>query len=315
MNQSPKLSHWQTSRSLARSAWQVLQRDRSLSWLPVLSGLLIAGVLGISAWAIVATSTFQNGVASNGDTIIRGPLAEPGALAIGFYLLVLLAITYVGTLFNGALVAGALQRFRGNKPSVSSALAASSRRAGSLMTFGLFSATIGTLLRIGEERIPIISQILSWAAGAAWAVVSMFAVPVIVSSQKRVGPIAATKKSFEVIRKTWGENIILMGGIGLLAIISIAIYFAVGALITAGVGALLQSSGVSQSVMASAFEIGAIIAIAIFLLIMLILTVLSAIVKAAVYHYATTGQAPELFERDIVRACFTPKKAREIFTS
>ena len=315
MSNSPKLSRWQASKSLAKSAWQVLRRDRTLGWLPILSGISVLLILAIAVTLVITTSTFHNGVAGSGEFFMTGPLVDPGVTAVGFYVAVVLLITFVSTLFDGALIAGALQRFGGKTPTVASSLAAARRRLGSLFGFGIFSTIIGTLLRSTEEHVPVFAQISSAIAGAAWAVASMFAIPVIVSSPKKVGPIAATKQSVAVIKKTWGENIILSGGIGIIALLSIVGFFAAVSLIVAVGSAILQGTGASADMMAASFEFFAVVTGIAFVGLIVVLTMISAIIKSAVYHYATTGKAPNAFERDVVQACFTTKKARNVFTA
>lgn len=45
----------------------------------------------------------------------------------------------------------------------------------------------------------------------------------------------------------------------------------------------------------------------------LLFSTLSGIVKAALYHYATTGESPTTFNKNLLKASMTPKKAKKIF--
>lgn len=131
--------------------------------------------------------------------------------------------------------------------------------------------------------------------GMAWSAVTYFVVPVIVV--ERMGPIAATKKSFSILKKTWGESLTANFGIGF-------VVFAVSLLgiipIMLGVAAL--GAGIVPVGIAG---IG--IGVVILLVVSLISSALHTIIIGALYLYAAEGKVPEQFDEDVFRHAFAHK--------
>lgn len=307
-----KRSRWQTSKSLARSAWNVLKLDRKLAGIPLLSAgitILLAIILGATILLIASTQETANG------SVLPSIFTDVTWQTLVFYAGIYLLFTFITTYFSGALIAGLLQRFSGESPTMKSSLDAARAHIGSLLKFSLLTGTIGYLLQLLEEKMPLAGKIATWVLGAAWSIASMFAIPVIVSSKKKIGPFEATRESAGVIKKTWGETLVLDVGIGLVAILSMVVYFVT----MAGIGALtafiLDTSGAGS--LATGIGLGSVgfLGVVGLMVLVIVFTMMSATVKAAIYHYATTGEAPEGFEQEIIRASFTPAKARGVFGS
>ncbi len=319
MNQTPTApapSRWQTSKSLARSAWRVLKLDRNLIGIPMLSAASTMLVVIAAGLTLFLTTNFNETKAPDGATLFySGPLVDPTWISFLFYATLYLTLTFMGTFFSAALVAGLLQRFRGEKPTVTSAFSTARAHLGSLFRFALVTAIIGYILQVIEERVPLAGKIATWIAGAAWSIASMFAIPVIVSTKNNIGPFAATRRSAGIIKETWGETVILSIGIGLVSMLSIVAFMVTMGTIGVLTASILNANNAGTVV--TGISIGAIGFMGAVGLIglSLLFTMLSAVVKAAIFHYATTGQAPEGFEQDILRASFTPKKARGVFSA
>ena len=264
---------------------------------------------------IVFTTTMQSGASQNGDQIFVGPFFDNKPLAVGFGICFYLALTFVGTFFSGALIAGLLERFRGGTPTVGSVLATARQHTSPLFAFALLTGTIGYILNAIEERVPFAGQVATWLVGATWAVASMFAIPVIVGSSKKVGPLAATKQSVGIIKKTWGENVILNSSIGLVALASIVAFVVASAGIGVVGGIVVNALHVSTMTTAIVGLAYGVLAIGGFVALCLLITMLSAAAKAAIYYYATTGTAPHMFEREVLQASFTKREARKVFSA
>lgn len=264
--------------------------------------------------AFVTTTNFTPTTAADGSTLLySGPLIDPTWVSVVFYATLYLTLTFITTYFSAALVAGLLQRFKGEQPTVKSAFSTANTHISSLFRLSLLTATIGFVLQSIEDRVPLAGKIATWIAGAAWSVASMFAIPAIVSTTENIGPINATRRSVDIIKKTWGETVILSIGIGLVSMLSIIAF-----MVTMGAAGILTASILSTTSAGTAVigvSLGAIGLVGFVGLVglTLLFTMLSAVVKAAIFHYATTGQAPQGFEQDILRASFTPKKARGVF--
>lgn len=306
----PKLSRWQTSKSLARSAWHVLKLDKGLVGLPIISAIIAVIISVVVGAAFFLTSSFTE---SNNGIEMTGPLMNVSWISIIFYLAVYLLLTFVATYFSAALVAGLLQRFQGKSPTVKSSLKMANENISSLIKFSVLTGVIGYVLQAIEEHVPLAGKVTTWLVGGAWSIASMFALPVIVSSKEKIGPFKATRKSINIIKKTWGETAILNVGIGLVALLSIVTFIAVMTAIGALTAYVVSAASASNLVVGVSFGAVGVVGVIGLVAMALLFTMLSSIVKAAIYHYATTGESPEGFEKEIVRASFTPEKASKVF--
>ena len=85
-----------------------------------------------------------------------------------------------------------------------------------LLPWAVLSATVSLVLRAIEERAGIVGRIVGSLVGLAWSLVTFLVLPVLVIEQ--LGPIDAVKRSAELFKQTWGENMIANAGIGLVAL-------------------------------------------------------------------------------------------------
>ena len=113
---------------------------------------------------------------------------------------------------------------------------------------------------------------------------------------EQVGPIEAVKRSSAMLKKTWGEQLVGGFGIGLvfgLIMFAVAI---IGAAIIVGL-ASISTSLMIVGIVALILALGAVALIA---------SALGGIYTAAVYRYATTGEAGE-FGTDALGGAFKQK--------
>ena len=82
----------------------------------------------------------------------------------------------------------------------------------------MLSATVSLVLRAIEERSGIVGRIVGSLVGLAWSLVTFLVLPVLVIEQ--IGPIQAVKRSAELFKHTWGENMIANAGIGIVAMVA-----------------------------------------------------------------------------------------------
>ena len=308
----PKLGRWQASKSLARSAWHVLKLDKRLVGLPIFSSV-IAVVLAVIVGAVFF---FTSSFTERADGLeMTGPLVNFSWISVAFYLAIYLLFTFVATYFSAALISGLLQRFQGKSPTVKSSLKTANEHISSLIMFSILTGVIGYILQAIEERVPLAGKVTTWLVGGAWSIASMFALPVIVSSKEKIGPFRATKKSIQIIKKTWGETAILSVGIGLVALISVVAFIATMTAIGALTSYVVSSIGANNLVVGVSLGAVGLVGVVGLIALGLVFTMLSSIVKAAIYHYATTGESPEGFEKEIIRSSFTPKKASKVFSA
>jgi hypothetical protein len=194
--------------------------------------------------------------------------------------------------FNAALVWAADCRMRGEQVTLGEAIRAASERAHVLLPWAVLSATVSLVLRAIEERAGIIGRIVGSLVGLAWSLVTFLVLPVLVIEQ--IGPIDAVKRSAELFKKTWGENMIANAGIGLAALV-VTIVGLVPCLLLVAIGG-------------PAAVLGVVIAVAWIIGVQLIAATLTGIFQTALYRFATAGSAPG-FDNDQLREAFRPRRS------
>jgi hypothetical protein len=166
-----------------------------------------------------------------------------------------------------------------------------------MLGFALFAATVGLFLRALQERLGLVGRLVAGLLGLAWTVATFLVVPVLVS--KDVGPIDAVKESVALLKRSWGENLIGNGGIGIVFGLLMVLAVLVGAVLIGGAVAM-------QSVVA--IVVAAVIVVTGFVLLGLVQASLQGIYAAALYRYAESGEASVGFDQALLQQAFAPKK-------
>ena len=273
----------QRSFTLVRTSWGVLRQDKELIILPVLS-IITAGLLVlpffIGAIAIGATS----------DSDSLGPVGWV-LMFIGY-----LVGAYVTIFFQTALVLGANDRMTGGSPTLGSALSMAGSNAGRILPWAIISATVSVALQAIQERSGAIGRIVIGLVGLAWTLVTMLVLPILVIEQ--VGVKDALSRSATAFKRTWGENVVGNGGIGIVGLL--------GTLIGLVVAGPIVAVGVSRS------NTGLVIlGVALFVLWILLVSAftsaLSAVFRTALYRFAVLGEEPTGFTHEQIADAFRPR--------
>ena len=269
------------SLDLARAAWSVVRADKELMLLPVLSVAALLLILGSLAVPLALMGGLSPGAVSS------EPGAVPALGALAFYIVAYFVTLY----FNTALVGAAMIRMDGGNPRLGDGLRIAWQRAGRIFGYACIAATIGLLLRALEERVGLIGRIVVKLIGVGWALATFLVVPVLVT--RDMGPVDAVKESAELLRRTWGEN--LIGNLGLGFVFGLA-YLGL-AIVSAGILVLAAQSG--RPLLISLILLVAIVA---FLALSALHATMQGVYSAALYRYATDhatplpGFGPELLE-------------------
>jgi hypothetical protein len=266
---------------LAKASAAVLRSDKELLLFPVISSIAALIVAATFIIPIIGLNIFEGGE--------MGPLG----LIVGFAFYV--CQYFVIFFFNTALVGAAMIRLEGGDPTVADGLNIAKSKIGVILGYAAIAATVGIILKALEERAGFIGQIVIAMIGVVWTLATSLVVPVLVA--QNVGPIEAVKESALLLKKTWGENILGNGGIGLVfGLISVAVI---------GVFIVLVMGGAAVS---PYLAIGlAVIGLLALLFLGVIQAALSGIYSAALYRYAVDGQAPAGFSGDAMQMAFKPK--------
>jgi hypothetical protein len=207
---------------LVQSAYRLLLQDKSMVVLLFAGGVCSALAFGL---VVVPASVVHGSVLTDRD----------GVLGLAVYAMALLLSSFVSTLAMGAVVAAAMTRADGGDPDVSSAMAVAWSRRGPLLAWAAMSTVVGIVVRV-LERFGAAGLVVRLFAGVAWAVATMFAVPVIIAEGTM--PVETVRRSAQILTSRFGSNVRATFRLGLQWTLAI-----LGAMLVAGVGVALVAAG------------------------------------------------------------------------
>lgn len=269
---------------LTGQSLRVLREEKSLLVFPFLSGiacLLVMATFAVPMWA----TGFAEGLFDEGR-----PTDNPLVYVLLF--LYYFVNYFVIVFFNSALISCAVIRFHGEDPTVADGLKAAMARLPQIAGWAAVSATVGIILKAIESRSEKAGQFAASLLGGAWSIATYFVVPVLVV--EGVGPITAVKRSFAILRKTWGESLVANFSIGLAVMLACVV-----AIVPAGIGFLLGTP--------AALIAGVAITVLLWIVISLLSAALNTIIIAALYLYAAEGTAPRQFDEELLRGAYEKK--------
>ena len=279
------MERFRRSWRLAQASWAVLRADRELLLFPLMSFFALVAIVITFAVPIGLTVGLSDRQFDENSVV---------GIVLGF---VFYVIAYtVMFFFNTALVGAAMIRLEGGDPTVNDGLRIAASRLPAIVGYAVIAATVGMILRTIAERTGFIGAIIIGFIGLAWSVLTFLVVPVLVV--EKVGPVGAVKRSGALLRKTWGEQIIGGGGIGIVFTLIALVAILAGTALTVAFSTFSWELAV-LAVIATVLAVGGIT---------LVGAALGGIYTASLYRYATTGDAGA-FGTDVMAAAFKEKKA------
>jgi len=275
------MTRFQTSWEIAKRSWAVLKSDKSLAWFPVLSFLASLAVFGVFAGLVAAVGI--------DDATTKTSLEPVGYVLIG---LGYLALAFVQTYFLAGLVAGADRRLHGQDSTVRGALDIANSRLHRLLPWAVVSATVSIIIN-QLERQGIVGQVIGSLVGLAWNLITFLTVPILVLEDVGIG--AAFKRSKDLFKKTWGENVVGQFGLGFVGFVAVL------------PGLLVIALGAATGSTVVAVVIGA-VGVAWIIVASTVVAALSGIYRTALYWFASTGNVPGEFEGIDFQAAFRPRR-------
>ncbi|MGH2693908.1 MAG: DUF6159 family protein [Actinomycetota bacterium] len=249
-------------------SWQALKMDPELMAFPAVAGLLTLGV------AFLFLSVFNH--------VGFDALDEPEMFHVPMWELWLFyAISYtIGVFCQAAVVAAATMRFEGRNPTLNDGLRVALSRWVQLMGWAVIAATVALLMRWLEEaasrNIGRTGRVGVRLLQLSWEVATYFAVPVILF--EGAGATKAVSRSGSLFKRTWSETLAGTLGMGVaLALIYLSEVFFIGLIVV--------YVGTPAIVLGMVVLVGTLV----------IAMTLSGIYNAALYRYATAGEAPVPF--------------------
>ncbi len=266
----------------------MLRSNPSLNVFPIISAIftLFASAPFVAAMAL--------GDMAHGKENF-GPLHY--SLMFGMYFVDYFIIIF----FNSALVACAHANLQGQPATVSYGIQKATERLPQILGWTLIASTVGTVLRAISERSGLLGAIVSGIIGIAWNVAVFFVVPLLVI--EKLSPMNALKESAIMLKRSWGERIIL--GIGVsYAMLVMMILGVVPAVM--GVFLLVQSQ-----IFLGVLAIGC--AVLYFLMLSVVMSSLNVIFQTALYMYCRTGEVPAAYSPDSIQMAFREKPQNKFF--
>jgi hypothetical protein len=266
-------------------AWRVIRRDRAMLVLAAVSAAAnIVGVLllfKLSGWHA-------------GE---RPPHGERIALAS---LIAAYPFTFLAVFLNVAIAASASEALQGRRLPLLDALGVAGSRLGQIALWSALATGVGLILQEIASRLPAGGRLASWLLGAAWTLVTLFAIPIL--ALEGCGALRCVKRSGGLMRERWGEG--LTG--------SVAVNGATG--IVAGVFGGMFGFGFSMSTHSSGIGF----TLALIGLVGLMVTAafgnaVRQVFAVALYRYALDGEASGGFGESDLQYPTVPKKKRRLF--
>jgi uncharacterized protein DUF6159 len=248
---------------------RVLVQHRALLIFPLLS--LAACLVVIAAVAVPVV-------------LLPGLAGRAAAACCGY--LVLACVIVFG---NAALIRCADAVLAGQSPAVTDGLRAAGRRTGVIVIWALISATLSLALR--AVRFGSLGRLLGLLGVQAWTLLTYLVVPVVVL--EGVGPLAAVRRSSELFKRTWGDRVA-----GQLRMLWLTLPLALPAIIVFVAGASLPG--------AAGIVIGAAVAGAWLLVVIVMMAAVIAVYQTAIYRFAADGAAPAAFSGADLGRAFRP---------
>ena len=268
----PVVGAWNRTLLLTQQSVAVLLRDKKLLAFPI-----AAAISAICVSISFLRPLFDNG--SVGLYLDEGRIeAQTGLWLFLWYYFHYFVILF----FNSALIAAANSRMEGVEPSLKDGLRAAVDRLFPISMWTLAAATFGVLIRIVESRSQKIALWISALIGLSWTFATYFVGPVIMFEESSIYP--AVKRSVEITRRTWGEQLSSQAGLGILSLL-----LAIPGVLLAIVGLLFSRPLLLPAVMYG-------------LMLSVVLSAARTVFTVALYRYAVTGQVPAGFTREVLVA-------------
>ena len=265
-------SAWNRTLLLTQQSFAMLRRDKKLLVFP-----LAAGLSAICVAISFLRPLFENG--SVGLYLDEGRIE--GQTALWLFLWYYFHY-FVILFFNSALIAAANARMEGKDPSLKDGLRAAVDRLFPISMWTLATATFGVAIRLIESRSQKLAVYLSALIGLTWTFATFFVGPVLMFEESSVFP--AVKRSVEITRRMWGEQISNQASFGIFTL-------------------LLTIPGVLLAVAGLLFSRGLLLPAVMYVLALsVVLSAARTVFTVALYRYAVTGQVPAGFSADVMQA-------------
>lgn len=271
---------------LLQQSFSVLKSDKELVWLPVFSAICCIAativIFGGGFLFVLPAGTFGH------VGVQRGLVYQE---MLPFVFLFYVATYSIGIFFNVALVSIASDRLAGGQATLQDGLRVAWQRKWRILEWGVLAATVGMILKGLERRAGFITRIVIGIIGFVWTLACFFVVPLLAAED--LGPIDALRRSAQIFRQTWGEEVVGGFSFGL-------IFF-----LLAIPGVILPIAG--AQIGPPALFVGIALAVIYWVLLAVTASAVQGIFVAALFRYATSRQIPGAFSGHDLPGAWQPK--------
>ena len=270
------------SKALAGASFGVLKSEKKLAAIPAVSAIT-CGIIAVAVGGgVVLTADFIANPAPGQDDFSL----TPASWAIGIVGLFIIGL--VSQMFAATLIAAANERLDGGSFTMGQAFSKATTRTPSILGWSAINSTVGLVLQAIRDKAGFVGDLAAGLIGAAWNVVTWLVLPIIII--EGIGPIAAIKKSANLLKSTWGENLFAQAGIGLIGFLLML----PGILIFGGLSFVLPIVGIPL----------------LFIWVVVIsclMSALGAIYRTALYRFAVGLPNGDVFTQEELSGAFKPK--------
>jgi hypothetical protein len=274
---------------LVKASVAVLRDDKELIIFPIISTIGVLLVTISFALPMIFAGVF--------DSIISGQENNAGVISFIVAFIFYFAQYFVIIFFNSALIGAAMIRLRGGDPTLSDGFRIALSNIGSIFGYALIASTVGIILRTISERSNILGRFVVSLIGLTWNLATFLVVPVLVVEE--TGPFDAVKRSAQLLKRTWGEQIVGNLSIGVFfGVLTIAVIFLI---ITPSIYIMIALENPALLIAMGVLLVAALV------LTSLVSSTLSGIYAAAVYRFAAEGETGGYFQPELVQNAFRRK--------
>ena len=277
MNFFDRLSNGWT---ITKSSFAILKANKQLLIFPVLSGTAMVLIIASILLPIFAFAGWD----AENININFDNKAVPYLFTFLFYLVNYFVVVF----FNMALVHCTKLYLAGEEVTVMSGIKFSLSRIGVILSWALFAATVGTILKAIQENAGWIGKLIAGAFGLVWGITTFFVVPII--AYENLGPINAFKRSASLMKQKWGESIGSTFSLGLIQF--------VGTLVIVGVAVLIATL------------INPVIGIGLGIILLFIMYTITSAIKTvfiSMVYQNVNGNVEEHFNQQLIDGLFAKK--------
>ena len=260
-------------------AWSfsVIRKNKKLMLFPLLSAA--AAIFGVYLWLQWRHGSVENLFRSHQWTAPDYLWIASGYVAVSFAMV----------FFNCALAACANAYFSGEEPTMGYGLRFAAARFAPILGWAVLSTTVGFILNAIERRASWAGKLAVWIFGVAWGMATYLVVPVLIAEDR--GAFGSVRRSSQLLRETWGDQIVADLRFGWRALLLFLPCIVLGAAGANGYPILLP------------------VTVAYFITVAAFLSAAKGVFEVALYRYAALNQTPADWSPEILPGIVQPQNA------